>query len=190
MKTDPLALQAERRILLIRRHRVMLDYDLAALYGVEARVLNQAVKRNLARFPADFMFQLTPAEAEDVRSMVSQSVIPMSGVPSNSSQSVMSSGRHRGRSYLPYAFTEQGVAMLSSVLRSPRAVHVNIAIMRAFVRLRELLLTNADLARKLAALEAKYDEQFKSVFDAIRQLMTPPDPPRRRIGFRTEKDER
>jgi len=186
MKTDALALQAERRILLIRQDRVMLDYDLAALYGVEARALNQAVKRNLARFPADFMFQLTPAEADDVRPLLSQSVIPTLGEPSNSSQTVMSSRKHRGRSYLPYAFTEQGVAMLSSVLRSPRAVLVNIAIMRAFVRLREMLLTNADLARKLAALEGKYDSQFKTVFDAIRQLMTPPAKPPREIGFHTK----
>ena len=187
MKTDPLALQAERRILLIRRQRVMLDYELAALYGVEARALNQAVKRNLARFPSDFMFQLTQMEADAIRSVASQSMIPIPARPSNSSQTVMSSGKHRGRSYRPYAFTEQGVAMLSSVLRSPRAVQVNIAIMRAFVRLREMLLTNANLARKLAALEARYDSQFKVVFDAIRQLMTPPDPPRRRIGFRTEE---
>ena len=186
MKTDPLALQAERRILLVRRQRVMLDYDLAALYGVEARALNQAVKRNLARFPADFMFQLTQREADGIRSVVSQSVSPTPAGPSNSSQTVMSSRKHRGRSYRPYAFTEQGVAMLSSVLRSPRAVQVNIAIMRAFVRLREMLLTNAGLARKLAALETKYDSQFKVVFDAIRQLMTPPDPPRRRIGFHPE----
>ena len=120
MKTDPLALQAERRILLIRQHRVMLDYDLAALYGVEARALNQAVKRNLTRFPPDFMFQLTRAEAEGIRRVVSQSVIPARGEPPNSSQTVMSSPKHRGRSYRPYAFTEQGVAMLSSVLRSPR----------------------------------------------------------------------
>jgi ORF6N domain len=183
MKIDPLALQAERRILLIRRHRVMLDYDLAALYGVEARALNQAVKRNLTRFPADFMFQLTPAEADGIRRLVSQSVIPATGQPPNSSQTVMSSPKHRGRSYRPYAFTEQGVAMLSSVLRSPRAVHVNIAIMRAFVRLREMLLTNADLSRKLADLERKYDSQFKAVFDAIRQLMTPPAKPQREIGF-------
>jgi hypothetical protein len=166
----------------------MLDYDLAALYGVEARALNQAVKRNLARFPADFMFQLTPAEADGIRRLVSQSVIPAPGEPSNSSQTVMSSPKHRGRSYRPYAFTEQGVAMLSSVLRSPRAVQVNIAIMRAFVRLRELLLTNADLARKLAALEAKYDSQFKAVFDAIRQLMAPPQPPRPEIGFHVKED--
>ena len=190
MKTDPLALQAERHILLIRQHRVMLDYDLAALYGVEARALNQAVKRNLARFPADFMFRLTPAEADDIRRLVSQSVIPAPGEPSNSSQTVMSSRKHRGRSYRPYAFTEQGVAMLSSVLRSPRAVLVNIAIMRAFVRLREMLLTNADLARKLADLERKYDSQFKAVFDAIRQLMAPPppQPPRPEIGFHVKEE--
>jgi hypothetical protein len=190
MKTDPLALQAERHILLLRQHRVMLDYDLAALYGVEARALNQAVKRNLARFPADFMFQLTPAEADHIRRLVSQSVIPAPGEPSNSSQTVMSSRKHRGRSYRSYAFTEQGVAMLSSVLRSPRAVLVNIAIMRAFVRLREMLLTNADLARKLADLERKYDSQFKAVFDAIRQLMAPPppQPPRPEIGFHVKED--
>jgi hypothetical protein len=189
VKLDPLALQAERRILLIRRHRVMLDYDLAALYGVEARALNQAVKRNLARFPDDFMFQLTPAEADGMRRLVSQSVIPATGEPPNSSQTVMSSPKHRGRSYRPYAFTEQGVAMLSSVLRSPRAVQVNIAIMRAFVRLREMLLTNAGLARKLAALEAKYDSQFQVVFDAIRQLTAPPPaPPKPEIGFHVKED--
>jgi hypothetical protein len=189
MKTDALALQAERRILLIRQHRVMLDYDLAGLYGVEARALNQAVKRNLDRFPDDFMFQLTPAEAEHVRTLVSQSVHPAPGEPANSSQSVMSSRKHRGRSYLPYAFTEQGVAMLSSVLRSARAVQVNVAIMRAFVRLREMLLSNADLARKLAELELKYDSQFKAVFDAIRQLMAPPPtPPKPEIGFHVKED--
>ena len=167
----------------------MLDFDLAALYGVEARALNQAVKRNLARFPADFMFQLTPAEADHVRRLVSEHVSPAPGEPSNSSQTVMSSRKHRGRIYLPYAFTEQGVAMLSSVLRSPRAVQVNIAIMRAFVRLREMLLTNADLARKLADLERKYDSQFKAVFDTIRQLMAPPSPPPKpEIGFHVKED--
>jgi len=128
MKSEPLAPQAERRILLIRKQRVMLDYDLALLYGVEARALNQAVKRNLARFPDDFMFRLTPTEAEDVRSVVSQSVTPCLISRSNSSQTVMISRKHRGRSYLPYAFTEHGVAMLSSVLRSPRAVQVNIGL--------------------------------------------------------------
>jgi hypothetical protein len=169
MNNDPLALQAERRILLVRQHRVMLDYDLAALYRVETRALKQAVRRNLDRFPADFMFELA---ADEVTAMVSQNVIP---------------GRRKLGGARPMAFTEQGVAMLSSVLRSTRAVQVNIAIMRAFVRLREMLLTNADLARKLGALEQKYDSQFKVVFDAIRQLMTPPVPPRREIGYHTAK---
>jgi hypothetical protein len=158
----------ERRILLLRGERVMLDEDLAALYEVETRSLVQAVKRNHERFPADFMFQLTDAEAAILRS-----------------QSGISSDAHGGRRYLPYAFTEQGVAMLSSVLRSERAVHVNIEIMRAFVRLRAMLAGNADLARKLGALEKKYDAQFKMVFDAIRELMTPPTKPRRPIGFRS-----
>ena len=169
MKPHPLALQAEKRIFLLRSLRVMFDYDLAELYGVETGALNRAVKRNANRFPEDFMFQLTAEEYENLKCQI--------GISRDWG------GRRRS---LPYAFTEQGVAMLSSVLSSPRAVQVNIAIMRAFVRLRELLLTNADLARKLAALEAKYDSQFKVVFDAIRQLMTPPDPPRRRIGFHPE----
>ena len=190
MKTDPLALQAERRILLIRRQRVMLDYELAALYGVEARALNQAVKRNLARFPSDFMFQLTQMEADAIRSVASQSMIPIPARPSNSSQTVMSSGKHRGRSYRPYAFTEQGVAMLSSVLRSPRAVQVNIAIMRTFVQLRRLMDSNALLAEKIEALEEKYaehDQQFQLVFDAIKQLISTDTAakasPAREIGF-------
>ena len=157
----------ERAILLIRGHKVMLDADLAALYEVETRVLVQAVKRNLDRFPEDFMFQLTKEEFEILRS-----------------QSVTSS-QWGGRRYPPYAFTEQGVAMLSSVLRSKRAVQVNIEIMRAFVRLRRMLASHKELARKLDALERKYDVQFKVVFDAIRQLMAPPEPKHRRIGFRT-----
>jgi hypothetical protein len=157
-----------RSILLIRGQKIMLDEALAALYEVEVKVLNQAVRRNAGRFPADFMFQLTTDEAVFLRS---QFVTLKTG-----------SGRHR--KYLPYAFTEQGVAMLSSVLHSKRAVMVNIEIMRAFVRLRRILATHADLARKFAALESKYDAQFKSVFDAIRQLMAPPEPPKRRpIGF-------
>jgi hypothetical protein len=171
MKLDPLAQQAERRILLIRRQRIMLDYDLAALYGLETRALKQAVRRNLNRFPSDFMFELT---ADEVRVMVSQTVIPGLGKLGGAA---------------PMAFTEQGVAMLSSVLRSPRAVQVNIAIMRAFVRLREMLLTNSDLARKLADLEQKYDAQFKAVFDAIRQLMAPPPaPPKPEIGFHVKEE--
>jgi hypothetical protein len=159
----------ERRIVLLRGERVMLSTDLASLYGVEPRVLVQAVKRNLDRFPGDFMFQLS---REEFASLKSQVVISSWG------------GLRRAP---PYAFTEQGVAMLSSVLRSPRAVRVNIEIMRAFVRLRRMLQTNADLARKLAALEKKYDTQFKVVFHAIRELMATPEEPQRSIGFRVEE---
>src|SRR5205823_14423636 len=143
----------------------MLDSDLARLYGVEARALNQAVARNRKRFPADFMFQLTP------------------GVRTLRSQIVTSKTARGGRRYRPYAFTEQGVAMLSSVLRSTRAVEVNIAIMRTFVQLRRLMDTNRDLARKIKALEKKYDEQFAVVFEAIKELITPPEPPKKQIGF-------
>ena len=170
----------ERRILLVRGQKVLLDFQLAELYEVEARSLNQAVKRNLDRFPEDFMFQLSETETEQI--MRSQIVMAS---PLNSSQIVMSS-KHRGLAYRPYAFTEQGVAMLSSVLRSPRAVQVNIAIMRTFVQLRQLLSTHADLARKLATLENKYDQQFKVVFEAIRELMKPPTAAQKReIGFHT-----
>jgi len=173
----------ERAILILRGHKVMLDADLAMLYGVETRSLVQAVKRNLERFPADFMFQLNVEEAQRSRS---QTVIlnaePGEIIDVSRSQSVTLK-RGANIKYLPYAFTEQGVAMLSSVLRSPRAVLVNVEIMRAFVRLRQMLQANAELAAKLAALEKKYDAQFKVVFDAIRELMAPPDKPRRRIGF-------
>ena len=146
----------ERAILLIRGEKVILDAELAALYEVETRVLVQAIKRHLDRFPPDFMFQLTKGEFDLLRS-----------------QSVISS-QWGGRRYPPYAFTEQGVAMLSSVLNSSRAIQVNIEIMRAFIRLRRMLASHADLAKKLASLEKKYDAQFKVVFDAIRQLMAPP----------------
>ena len=163
----------ERCILLIRGQKVMLDSDLAELYGVPVKVLNQAVKRNARRFPDDFMFQLTRQEFTDLRS-----------------QSVTSSSGWGGRRTPPYAFTEQGVAMLSSVLNSDRAIDVNIVIMRAFVKLRELLASNADLSRRLDELEAKYDEQFKIVFDAIRQLMKPaPEKKRRKIGFGEIREE-
>ena len=158
----------DRSIYVIRGQKVMLSSDLAALYDVQTRALNQAVRRNLDRFPGDFMFQLTPRE---FRNLKSQFVTSSWG------------GARRSR---PYAFTEQGVAMLSSVLNSPRAVQVNIEIMRAFVRLRQVLASHADLARKLAALESKYDAQFRVVFDAIRELMTPLEPPRKRIGFHPE----
>jgi hypothetical protein len=158
----------ERAILSIRGQRVMLDAELAALYRVQLKALNQAVKRNSQRFPGDFMFRLTTEEATRLRS---QAV-------------TLKTGRGQHRKYLPYAFTEQGVAMLSSVLRSQRAVLVNVEIMRAFVRLRQILTSHADLARKLDALEKKYDAQFRVVFDAIRELMNPPAPRRRSIGFR------
>ena len=168
MKTTASALisaeRIERKILLIRGHKVMLDADLAELYGVETGALNRAVRRNRERFPEDFMFPLANQEVVNLRRHF--------GISS-----------WGGRRYHPLVFTEQGVAMLSSVLRSRRAVRVNVEIMRAFVRLRQLLATHADLARKLEALEKKYDVQFKAVFDAIRELMTPPDPPKRRIGF-------
>ncbi len=159
----------ERLILLIRGHKVMLDADLAELYGVETRSLIQAVKRNLSRFPTDFMFQLSDEEAELLRSQI-----------------VISKKRRGGRRYVPYVFTEQGVAMLSSVLNSARAVEINIEIMRAFVRLRDMISSHKDLARKLEALERKYeshDVHIRSLFEAIRQLMAPPEPKRRKIGF-------
>jgi hypothetical protein len=155
-KPDALSVQAERRILHVRGQKVLLDYDLAELYGVETRALKQAVRRNRDRFPSDFLFELSDAEIE---AMVSQNVIP---------------GRGKFGGASPMAFTEQGVAMLSSVLRSSRALQVNIGIMRAFVHLRELLLSNAGLADKLNAMEKQYDAQFRVVFDAIRMLMTPP----------------
>jgi hypothetical protein len=161
----------EKAILLMRRQKVMLDADLAELYGVETRVLVQAVKRNLGRFPEDFMFQLSKEEADFLRSQIV----------------TLEKGRGQHSKYLPYAFTEQGVAMLSSVLHSQRAIRVNIEIMRAFIRLRQMLATHIELARKLDALEKRYDSQFKQVFDAIRQLMAPPEPKRRPIGFRTSK---
>src|SRR5947207_3455167 len=154
-----------RLVFFVRGEKVMLDADLARLYGVTTGNLNKAVKRNQGRFPGDFMFQLSGKETENL---------------------IFQSGRSKGRGgrrHCPYAFTEQGVAMLSSVLNSERAVQVNIAIMRTFVRLREMLLSNADLARKLAHLENKYDAQFKVVFDAIRELMLPSAPPKRQIGF-------
>jgi len=168
-----------RLVFFVRGEKVLLDADLAMLYGVEARALNQAVARNRKRFPADFMFQLTKKEFDNMRS---QFVTTSRRALVNSSQAVMSSRKHRGRAYRPYAFTEQGVAMLSSVLRSSRAVEVNIAIMRTFVQLRRIMDTNRDLARKIEALEEKYDEQFSVVFAAIKQLIAP-NPPRNASDF-------
>lgn len=161
----------EQSILLVRGEKVILDFVLAAMYGVTTKALIQAVRRNPGRFPKDFMYQLSAQEVARLRSQI-----------------VTSNGRG-GRRHRPYAFTEQGVAMLSSVLRSERAVLVNVEIMRAFVRLRRLLITHADLARKLEELEEKYDSQFRVVFDAIRELMTPTEPAKkRRIGFRKDDD--
>jgi len=161
--------QIEKTIFFLRGLKVMLSPHLAELYNIETRVLVQAVKRNLERFPEDFMFQLTREEFESLKSQI---VISSWG------------GARRAR---PYAFTEQGVAMLSSVLRSKRAVQVNIEIMRAFVRLRQMLDAHKDLRRKLAALEKKYDDQFKIVFEAIAELMTPPEKPRKKIGFEVKE---
>ncbi|HEX3721040.1 MAG TPA: ORF6N domain-containing protein [Verrucomicrobiae bacterium] len=157
----------EQRIFLLRGQKIILSPHLAQLYGVPAKVLNQAVQRNKARFPSDFMFQIDNQEFALLKSQI------------------VTSSWGSLRRTLPYAFTEQGVAMLSSVLRSKRAIHVNVEIMRAFVRLWQLMATHADLARKLEDLEKKYDKQFKAVFDAIRELMTPPDPQRGQIGFHT-----
>ena len=158
--------RVERRIFLIRGEKVMLDSDLAEMYGVVTKTLNRAVRRNRERFPSDFMFELRVKEIALLRYQFGTS----------------NAGRG-GRRYRPFVFTEQGVAMLSSVLHSDRAIQVNIAIMRAFVRLRRLLSTHRDLARKLDELEQKYDKRFTVVFVAIRRLMAQVDPPRRRIGF-------
>jgi hypothetical protein len=162
----------EKAILLVRGQKVILDKDLAVLYGVETRVLKQAVRRNRNRFPSDFMFELTK---EENRSLRSQNVI-------------LEPGRYS--KYLPFAFTEQGVAMLSSILNSERAIEVNIAIMRVFVRLREMMATHKELAFKLIELEERlegHDEQIQNIFEAIRQLMTPPEPPKKKIGFEVKE---
>lgn len=160
--------RVEQAIYLIRGHKVMLDRDLAALYGVETRVLNQAVKRNANRFPSDFMFDLTREEIRNISQFVICSTI-----------------KHSPK---VLAFTEQGVAMLSGVLNSPRAVEVNIAIMRTFVKLRRMLESSAELSRKLADLESKYDEQFRAVFEAIHELMLPPEPKKNPIGFHVNEE--
>jgi ORF6N domain-containing protein len=160
----------EKVIYLIRGEKVMLDGDLAMLYGVETGALNRAVKRNLRRFQPDFMFQLTADEADRLRCQIG-----------------ISNKRRGGRRFLPYVFTEQGIAMLSSVLNSERAITVNIEIMRAFVKLRQMLASNTELGRRLDELESKYDKQFKIVFDAIRHLMATPIGNRKEIGFRSVK---
>lgn len=160
--------RVEQKILVIRGHKVMLDSDLAELYGVEAKRLNEQVRRNLERFPEDFMFQLNNQEVTLLRSQIA----------------TLNTGRGEHRKYIPYAFTEQGVSMLSSVLHSPRAVQVNIEIMRAFVKLRQMLISHKELAEKLDKMEKAYDHNFQFIFKTLRQLMEPPPaPPRKKIGF-------
>jgi len=163
----------ERAIHSIRGEKVMLDSDLAELYGVETKALNRAVRRNQNRFPPDFMFQLTPKEAESLRCQIGTS----------------NEGRG-GRRYLPFAFTEHGALMLANVLNSERAAQTSVQVVRAFVRLRQMLASNAELARKLDAMEKKYDARFRIVFNAIRRLMSPPpEPKRREIGFHVKYDD-
>ncbi|MCD6393221.1 MAG: ORF6N domain-containing protein [Planctomycetes bacterium] len=157
-------------IYLIRKQKVMLDKDLAALYGVPTKRLNEQVQRNIARFPSDFMFQLNNDETEVLRS-----------------QSATSKKGRGGRRYNPYAFTEQGVAMLSSVLRSKRAVEVNIAIMRTFVKLREILADNALLRRKIESMERKYDEKFQQVFEVLKYMIAEETKPKQPFGFHSKK---
>ncbi len=161
----------ENKILFIKGKKVMLDRDLAILYGVQTRTLNQAVKRNIKRFPPDFMFQLN--QEETIELSRSQFVILKRG---------------QNIKYLPYAFTENGVAMLSSVLNSERAISVNIQIMRTFTKIREMLETHKEIKQKIEKLEKKYDYQFKVVFDAIRQMMSPPKTKKQKIGFAREKE--
>jgi hypothetical protein len=188
--------RVEARILLLRGEKVMLDVDLAELYGVAPKVLNQAVKRNAERFPADFMFQLSELEvlallkSPAVTAKIKKELNPLIQNDILRSQFVTTefpAPGKGGRRTLPYAFTEQGIAMLSSVLRSPRAIAVHIEIIRTFVRLRQLIASSAELSRKLSSLEKKYDAQFKAVFDAIRALMddSKPVPASREIGFHT-----
>ena len=174
IKSKQLALvsapMVERRILIIRGHKVLLDSDLADLYGIETKRLNEAVKRNLERFPSDFMFQLTKEEAVFLKS-----------------QFATSNFGSGGRRTLPYVFTEYGALMLANILKSERAVQASIAIVRAFIQLRETLTTNKELVKKLDTLEKKYNKQFAVIFNAIRQLMTPPKKNHRKIGFNTEE---
>ena len=164
--------RVEQVIYLIRGQKVMLDRDLAALYGLETRVLNQAVKRNATRFPDDFMLELSREEIRNISQFVTCSENPAI--------------KHSKR---VLAFTEQGVAMLSGILKSPRAVEVNIAIMRTFVKLRRMLESSEELSIKLAELESKYDEQFRLVFEAIRELMIPPEPKKNPIGFHVREEQ-
>ncbi len=172
----------EQKIYFIRGEKVMLDKDLAELYGVTTRVFNQAIKRNLKRFPEDFMFQLTKEEYEALRFQIGTS-----NDKSLRSQIVTSKTGRGGRRYLPYVFTEHGAMMAANILNSERAIEASVQVVRAFVKLRQLLASNVELAKKLEAMEKKYDAQFKVVFDAIRKLMLPPAVSKRSIGFIEKK---
>jgi hypothetical protein len=181
-------------VFFVRGEKVMLDADLAMLYGVSTKALNQAVKRNSQRFPADFMFRLTKKETESLifqsgrsKGPLRSQLVTTSGRKNPSRSQTVTLKRGQNIKYLPYVFTEQGVAMLSSVLHSARAVQVNIAIMRTFVQLRRLMDGNADLARKIASLEKKYDEKFATVFAAIKQLIAPSAPAKKGIGFHPDR---
>jgi leucyl aminopeptidase len=168
----------ERKILLIRGQKVILDADLADVYGVTTRRLNEQVKRNAGRFPVDFAFQLAAEEWENLKEL------------SKSNQSQIATGpqKHRDPRFLPWLFTEHGAIMAASILNSPQAVAMSVYVVRAFVRLREMIASNKELAKRLDELEKKYDDQFSVVFDAIRQLMTPPEPKKRKIGFGRDKE--
>ena len=175
--TIPPVKVVEKTILLVRGQKVILDRDLAQLYGVTTKALNQAVKRNLDRFPEDFMFQLDLVEAKNLRLIASKR--------SRSQIVTLNKGRGANVKYRPYAFTEHGILMLSSVLKSKRAVQVNIQIMRTFVRLREMLITNKELSQRFEELERRYDGQFTIVFKALKQLLPAPGRKRKTIGFRS-----
>jgi len=171
----------EQTIFVVRGERVILDAELAKLYGVTAKRLNEQVRRNRERFPEDFMFQLTKEEFAELKSEIDAS---------NLRSQIATARSHGGRRYLPHAFTEHGAIMAANVLNSERAVRASVEVVRTFVRLRQMLASNAELARKLEELEKKYDRQFKVVFDAIRQLMTPPEPPQKQIGFHAKSVKR
>jgi len=174
------AVPVEEMIVTVRGERVILDHDLARLYGVTTKALNQAVRRNPGRFPADFVHQLTFQEVTGLRSQTVTSITAPDRSPSVT-------GSRGGRRYQPYAFTEHGALMAANVLRSPRAVEMSLFVVRAFVRLRRSLAGHAELSRRLNEMERRYDAQFKMIFDAIRQLMAPPEPRRRPVGFRVEE---
>ncbi|MBF0483297.1 MAG: ORF6N domain-containing protein [Candidatus Omnitrophica bacterium] len=181
MKTNNVEIDViENMIYVIRGQKVMLDSDLAMLYGVETKRLKEQVKRNIKRFPIDFMFELSFEEAANLRSQIATSRL---GLVNLRSQNVTSNLEHGGSRYFPYVFTEQGVAMLSSVLKSDRAIQVNISIMRTFTKLRQMMYTHKELREKIESMEKKYDKQFHVVFAALKRLFGHPEKPKNKIGF-------